>query len=95
MILEGAGRALRGHSGLGRSAPSLRLRLLIRGGLAGRFASSGRQLPALLAPSAPRGQTKARAAGGRGRRAGEERGGEGGEGAPGARACRATAAAAR
>lgn len=88
----GGGRlAPQGHSGPGRSAPTLRLRPLISGGQAGRFASSGRQLPAPLAPSAPRGQTKARAAGGRGR-SGEEEGG--GEGARGARACRAAAAAA-
>lgn len=49
------------------AAPSPRLRPLISGGRAGPFASSGRQLPALLAPSAPPGQTKARAAGGEGR----------------------------
>jgi hypothetical protein len=70
-----------------RAAPSPRLRPLISGGRAGPIASSGRQLPALLAPSAPPGQTKARAAGGRGR--------TGGRGARGARACRAAAAAAR
>lgn len=54
-----------------RAAPCPRLRPLISGGPAGRFASSGRQLPALLARSAPPGQTKARA--------GEEGWGEGRE----------------
>lgn len=80
----GSGLAPQGHSGLGRSAPTPRLRPLISGGQAGRFASSGRQLPAPLAPSAPRGQTKARAAGGggAGRRRREEEGREPGAPAP-------------
>lgn len=78
---EGAGRDPEGHLGVravteapslaphpGRTAPSPRLRLLISEGRAVRFACSGRQLPVLLAPSAPPGQTKARAAGGGGKK---------------------------